>query len=259
MVGFGTCGGDASVILDGKPVPEINAGLSCGLDFTTSQVLAGNADRCFMGTTKVGLFDIEETYALRMLSDPNPNGKPNSDVVRPFRNGSDLVQECSNRWVIDFGTDMTETEASLYSMPFGNLVENVRPQHVVNADKNRAAKWWLLGEPFRIFDTPFPQCHATLGRRIAKHRIFVWLDAVILPDSKVIAIAYADDYHFGIIHSKVHNLWTLALCGWHGKGNDPTYNPTTCFETFPFPEPTAEQMGGRDGPRLDSACCATIG
>jgi hypothetical protein len=28
---------------------------------------------------------------------------------------------------------------------------------------------------------------------------------------------------------------------WHGKGNDATYNPTTCFETFPFPEPTDDQ------------------
>ena len=25
------------------------------------------------------------------------------------------------------------------------------------------------------------------------------------------------------------------MCGWHGKGNDVTYNPTECFETFPFP------------------------
>jgi hypothetical protein len=26
-----------------------------------------------------------------------------------------------------------------------------------------------------------------------------------------------------------------------GKGNDPRYTPTTCFETFPFPEPTDDQ------------------
>jgi hypothetical protein len=26
-----------------------------------------------------------------------------------------------------------------------------------------------------------------------------------------------------------------------GVGNDPRYTPTTCFETFPFPEPTEEE------------------
>jgi hypothetical protein len=25
------------------------------------------------------------------------------------------------------------------------------------------------------------------------------------------------------------------MCTWMGKGNDPRYTPTTCFETFPFP------------------------
>jgi hypothetical protein len=65
----------------------------------------------------------------------------------------------------------------------------------------------------------------------------VWLNSVILPDSKVIAIAFDDDYRFGVLHSRIHELWTLATCGWHGKGNDATYNPTECFETFPFPFP----------------------
>ena len=43
-----------------------------------------------------------------------------------------------------------------------------------------------------------------------------------------------------MVHSQIHELWTLANCGWHG-GERGTYNPSTCFETFPFPEPTDEQ------------------
>jgi hypothetical protein len=39
----------------------------------------------------------------------------------------------------------------------------------------------------------------------------------------------------------LHELWTLANCGWYGIGNDATYNPTTCFETFPFSQPSDEQ------------------
>ena len=26
------------------------------------------------------------------------------------------------------------------------------------------------------------------------------------------------------------------MCSWHGVGNDPVYNPSTVFQTFPFPD-----------------------
>ncbi len=71
---------------------------------------------------------------------------------------------------------------------------------------------------------------------VAKHRIFVWLPISILPDKKFIVIARDDDATFGILHSRIHELWALAQCTWHGVGNDPRYTPTTCFETFPFPK-----------------------
>jgi hypothetical protein len=71
--------------------------------------------------------------------------------------------------------------------------------------------------------------------RVSKHRLFVWLDPSILPDSATAVFARSDDTTFGILHSRFHELWSLGLCTWMGKGNDPRYTPTTCFETFPFP------------------------
>ena len=71
---------------------------------------------------------------------------------------------------------------------------------------------------------------------VAKHRLFVWLDARICPDSATITIARDDDTTFGIMHSRFHQAWSLRLGTWLGKGNDPRYTPTTTFETFPFPD-----------------------
>jgi type II restriction/modification system DNA methylase subunit YeeA len=51
----------------------------------------------------------------------------------------------------------------------------------------------------------------------------------------LLATARADDTTFGILHSRFHELWSLRLCTWLGKGNDPRYTPTTTFGTFPFP------------------------
>jgi hypothetical protein len=39
----------------------------------------------------------------------------------------------------------------------------------------------------------------------------------------------------GLLHSRIHEVWSLAQASMHGVGNDPTYNAKSCFETFPFP------------------------
>ncbi len=242
MLGF--AGPDAvdQPTLDGNEVAEINADLAAGLDTTGKRVLKANDRLCFMGSTKVGDFDIAEDQALAWLGEANPNGQPNSDVLRPFRNGSDIVRICSGRWVIDFGVTMPEQEAARYEKPFGFLGAHVKPFRDANNRKLYREKWWIHAEPrpgFRTAVNGLPRYVGTA--RVAKHRIFVWLDSPILPDSKVIAIAFDDDLRFGVLHSRIHEAWTLATCGWHGKGNDATYNPTECFETFPFPRSTPAQ------------------
>jgi type II restriction/modification system DNA methylase subunit YeeA len=88
--------------------------------------------------------------------------------------------------------------------------------------------------------------------RVAKHRLFVWLDARICPDSQNIVIARDDDTTFGILHSRFHEVWSLRLGTWLGVGNDPRYTPTTTFETFPFPEgltPNIPAANYADDPR----------
>jgi len=77
--------------------------------------------------------------------------------------------------------------------------------------------------------------------RVAKHRLFVFMPSATLPDSRVAIIARDDDYFFGVLHSRVHEVWSLATSSRHGVGNDPTYNNTTCFETFPFPWPPGQE------------------
>ncbi|MBI1914903.1 MAG: class I SAM-dependent DNA methyltransferase [Planctomycetes bacterium] len=241
MVGWSAAGDGTQPVLDGKEVDAIGPDLTAGMATATTRPLVANARLCFMGTTKVGDFDIEHAVAVKMLADPNPHGKPNSDVLRPFRNGSDLVQQSSNRWIIDFGTNRSEDNAALYMKPFECLVAYVKPERQKNARKSRAKRWWLLGETLPAFRSAVANLTRYIGTaRVAKHRIFVWLDTVVLPDSKVIAIAFEDDYHFGVIHSRAHEVWSLKFGAKHG-GERPTYNPDTCFLTFPFPKPADAQ------------------
>jgi len=213
-----------------------------------------------MGSTKVGDFDIEETTALPLLALPNAFGKPNSDVLRPFRNGSDIVRADSKRWVIDYGVATRLKLPPVTRDRFKHLEKFVRPFREKNNRAHYREKWWIHAEArpgFRAATAPIPRYLGTA--RVAKHRLFVWLDSVVLPDSKVIALAFADDCRFGILHSRLHELWTLATCGWHGKGNDATYNPTECFETFPFPRPTPAQEAAIAAAAKELNECANAG
>ncbi len=72
---------------------------------------------------------------------------------------------------------------------------------------------------------------------VAKHRLFVWFAPNVLPNHQVVVFARDDDYFFGVLHSRAHEVWSLRRGTWLGVGNDPRYTPTTCFETFPFPRP----------------------
>ena len=76
----------------------------------------------------------------------------------------------------------------------------------------------------------------------AKHRFFVFLDASILPDNKLVNIALDDAYFLGVLSSRIHVTWALAAGSHLGVGNDPVYVKTACFEKFPFPAATDAQQ-----------------
>lgn len=232
-------------MLDGRVVTKLNADLTpqgiseddITLDLTRAKPLAANADVAFIGTQKTGAFDVPGVLARTWLSLPNPHGKPNSDVVRPWANGMDLTRRPSDTWVIDFGVDTPEDVAALYDVPFAHALQHVKPMRdKANRDGHRRY-WWRHGET----RSGMRRALAGLTRyiatpRVAKHRFFVWLHIAVIPDSRLTVIASADDLVFGVLSSRFHTAWSLATCSWHGVGNDPTYNAQSVFETFPFPD-----------------------
>ncbi|MXS82176.1 class I SAM-dependent DNA methyltransferase [Nitrosomonas oligotropha] len=228
--------------LSGEPVVLIHADLTAGdgetgMDLTTAKPIGENFAVCFMGASKKASFDIEGDVARSWLSQPNPNSMPNHGVVRPLCNAIDLTRRNGDRWIIDFGATMSEADASLYELPFEYVVKYVKPEREHNNREAYRKYWWRHGEPrvaMRAALVGLQRYIATPA--VAKHRIFIWLDKAILPDQALLAIARSDDTTFGILHSRFHELWSLGLCTWLGVGNDPRYTPTTCFETFPFPE-----------------------
>jgi hypothetical protein len=245
-------GSQTERLLDGRPVLSINANLTAGLDLTLARPLAENLGIAFMGDTKGGPFDIPPDVAYPMLDAHNPDGRSNRDVVRPWVNGLDITRRPRGMHIVDFGTSMVREEAALYQAPFEHVREHVQPERAGNKRAAYADRWWLHVEP----RSGMRAALAGLRRYIAtpnvtKHRLFVWLEPPTLPDHQLIVFARDDDYTFGVLHSRVHELWALRM-GTQLETR-PRYTPTTTFETFPFPRPTEEQRQaiGLAAARLD--------
>lgn len=226
--------------LDGVIVDDIHSDLTArrgttGIDLTKAVTLPQNAKLAYMGNTKGGAFDIPGETARQWLVMPsNPNGRTNADVLAPRMNGKDVTSRPAGKWIIDFGCDMSETDAAFYEAPFGYIKEHVWPLRQGNRNQTVRGFWWR-------HERPRPEMWQALNglRRfivtpcVAKHRLFVWLEAGICPDHALIAFARDDDVTFGLLHSRFHRAWSLRLGT--SLGGTPRYTPTTSFETFPFP------------------------
>ena len=234
--GGGGAGGEGGVAhLDGVPVVEIHADLTAGegVNLTQAKPLAENAKTAFQGITKGGAFDISGEIARQWLRLPNPNGRPNSTVVRPWKNGIDVTQRPSDKWIVDFA-DHSESDASLYEVPFAHVLTHVKPERDSNAEKNTREKYWLFKRSAAEMKRVISSLSRTIATpEVAKHRVFVWLAPGIVPDKNLIAIARSEDTTFGILHSRFHELWSLRMGT--SLEDRPRYTSSSTFETFPFP------------------------
>ena len=196
-----------------------------------------------MGATKVGPFEITDEMAQEMLGQPNPHGKPNSDVVKRWMIGRDINQRSRNMWIIDFGVDMPEAEAALYEVPFEYVVANVKPERINNRRRRYAELWWIHAEARPKYAACVSRSARYIGTSmVSRHRMFSYIDGDVLPDATIIVFARADDYFFGVLHSRIHEVWARAMGTQLREAESGIrYTPTTCFETFPFPEPDEEQ------------------
>ena len=237
--------------LDGEPADEVYTDLTArrdgsGVDLTKARRLGRNAGVAFMGDTKGGPFDVPGDLAREWLQEPaNPNGQPNSDVLRPWMNGMAVTRRPADKWIVDFGWTMVREEAALYEAPFQHAQEYVHPMRQRNRRESYRRNWWRHVEPRQgMWRALEGLSRYIVTPTVAKHRLFAWLDARICPDHQLIVIAREDDTTFGILHSRFHEAWALR------KGTSledrPRYTPTTTLETFPFPQGLSPDVAATD-------------
>jgi type II restriction/modification system DNA methylase subunit YeeA len=250
VIGFDR-GNELSKFLNGVPVQVINSDLTATVDVSQAIELSENEDLCFYGSQQKGSFNITTQKALELLAAPSSFGKDSAKVVKKALNSMQLLRRTEENWVIDFGLDMPLEEASLYEGPFEYVKEVVLPERQNRSEKRQREYWWLHARP----SPGYREILRSQRRYIAtpstsKHRIFVWLTPDTLANHALLVFSREDDYFFGVLHSRLHELWSLRTGSWIGVGNDPCYTPSTTFETYPFPWPPGNEP--KDDPRVQA-------
>ncbi|MGB4803646.1 MAG: DNA methyltransferase, partial [Anaerolineae bacterium] len=243
MVGF-DAGVETSRMLNGQAVTVINADLTATSDLTAAQRLPENFGLSFMGVTPAGSFDVPESQAREWIALPlNPNGRSNKDVLRPYFNGIDLTRRPRNVWIIDYGLDTPIAEAALYEIPFEYLRKHVQPERSKNNRQAYRERWWLHAEARPAMRAALQPLRRYIGTSmVSKHFFFSWLPSEVLPANLLIVVARDDDYFFGVLHSRMHELWARRMGTQLREAESGSrYTPTTCFETFPLPWPPGQE------------------
>ena len=230
----------ARIVLLEELSGEIHSDLTIGVDVTRAVSLQANEGLSNRGIRLVGSGFVVTREEAGCLGLGDVSGL--EAHVRPYVNGRDLTQLNRNVLVIDLFGLSAEDVRKRFPRVYQHVLERVKPERDQNRHKAYRENWWIFAEPIvrhrkavdglqRYIATPMT----------AKHRFFVFLEAEVLPDQGLIAIASDDAFHIGILSSRIHVRWALTAGGRLGVGNDPRYNNSRTFEPFPFPDATEAQ------------------
>lgn len=228
-----------TMVCDDESVPRISTLLEpAGRVEGKPERLIENSGIAFQGCIVLGKGFVLDSEEVQGWIERDPR---NAEVLFPYLNGEDLNSrsDCSSsRWVVDFGA-RSEMEASVYSLPYQRVQELVFPERRKNNRKVYRDYWWQYGEKRpamrkAIADLDEVLVIAQVSRTLMPVRV---LNRSVF-DAKLVVFALNSSSDQTVLSSSIHQMWAVKFGT--TMRVDPTYTPTTVFETFPRPEPTPE-------------------
>ncbi len=234
-----------SKYLDNTTVDTISSRLDSESDIQPVPLHA-NRSKAFQGSNVLGTgFMLQPELAQRILAKDHHN----SECLRPFLSGEDLnsrPDQSPSRWVIYF-RDWSLDVAQRYPDCIQIVRELVKPERdkLAGGDataRDRAKRWWQFARPTVALSDIIANLKRVLVRaQVSDTQAFVFVPNGLVYSHKVIVFAMDDDYHFALLQSDVHEVWTRRYSA--TMRTDLSYSPTDCFLTFAFPqEPTHENQ-----------------
>ena len=232
-----------------KAEGKITSKLTLGADVTKMRPLWSNDSVAIKGFELGTQALVLDASAAASLAQRSKIG----GIIKPYFNGNDLKNGKSYRMVIDtYPRDWSEISEDGELANF--LLTHVRDSRYPLSDDHVLKRWWQ----FRRTGASIREATSGLERfigttRTAKHRLFSFLPAGTVAESKIVVVSSSSSTDLALLSSRLHCIFAERTGGWQGVGNDPVYQHTDTFEPFPFPVLTdAAQSKLADlGERLD--------
>lgn len=247
--------------LDGREVVGISTRLQeSKMAIEEYAALPANRGRSFQGPIPGGDFYLRDGEAEALLARDDARYR---EVVRPYIVGDDITddpRQAPRRWIVDFGQRTLE-DAMQYPAVLDLVTARVKPERERNNRRVRRERWWRWAEvAVGLRRAVAPLSRFIAGNCQGKRFLFSWQDVATCPSNLTNVFAFDDDYAMGILTSVVHQTWA------HSEASSlelrPRYTPTSCFETFPWPQPddrTRRRIGEIAGELVAQRQAITVG
>ena len=230
------------LILDGDSVPAITAFLFHAGGHTDPAPLPANQNRAFIGSLVLGMgFTFDDTSnegsSIEEMNSILARSPRYREAIRPFIGGEEIntsPTHSHHRFIINFG-EVPEGEARRRWPELMAIVEaKVRPERR-GKPGSYSRDWWLYGRRSLAAQA----ATRSLPRVLANSQVSAHLAFAFQPPDRTFAhtlTVFAFDTYaaFAILQSRPHEVWARFFAS--SMKDDLRYTPSTCFETFPFPE-----------------------
>jgi hypothetical protein len=130
---------------------------------------------------------------------------------------------------------MTEDEARKYPNLMAIVEEKVKPQRALSKRDVYRLRWWQYAEKQLALSRsiePLDRVLVTNAQASTHHSLIFYRTDVVFANSLNIFPfeRYSD---FVVLQSSIHEIWARFFSS--SMKDDLRYNPSDCFETFPFP------------------------
>jgi len=248
--------------LDDRPVETITAFLFHRGGHEDPVQFVANKEKSFQGSIVLGMgftFDDTDTKGvasslaeMRRLIKTDPG---NQQVIFPYIGGAEVNQSpthAHHRYVINFG-DLSEDECRQSWPDLMAIIEGkVRPNRAKltrnQIGRSRAKYWWLHASSASTLYGAIAGLKRVLvtNAQASPHLAFVFHTPKAVFANSLNVFPFEDWPAFTLLQGSVHEIWARFFSS--SMKDDLRYNPSDCFETFPFPEqwqtdPTLEAAG----------------
>jgi hypothetical protein len=236
-------------ILNNRKVEKISPYLDDSEIFSTPFELKQNIDKSFQGSIVLGKGFILSPEEVKNLIYKN---NKNKDVIFSYLTGDDLnsrPDQSPSRWVINFFDWPKEKCKEEYPDCFEIIERLVKPERQRKNDKGEYVlrkplpqRWWLYADKrpklYRIISS---QERVLIINRYSKIPVFSFIKKGDIYSDSIVVITIEEFSIYSILNSDIHVQWAWKFSSTMRDAGI-RYLPSSCFETFPFPQNLSPDM-----------------